>query len=60
VRPTRLTIEVYGEEAVQLLRRLRAAAAMRGETQTRWLLEAVRQRLEREEREESGDGDRQS
>ena len=51
-RPQRLTIEVYGEEEIALVRRMRAAAALRGERVREWLLGAIRDKLEREERPE--------
>jgi hypothetical protein len=52
-RPARVTIEVYEADAVQLMRRMRAAAALRGEPVREWLLRAIRAQLERER--EGGD-----
>ena len=51
VRPTRFTFEVYDAETETLLRRARAAAALRGEPFREWLFRAMRERLEHEERE---------
>ena len=48
VRPDRITLEYYGEAEVALVRRMRVAAVLRGERVRDWVLEAVRQRLERE------------
>lgn len=47
-RPQRLTIEVYGPDDLGVVRRLRAAAALRGEPVRVWLLRAIRAQLERE------------
>lgn len=54
-RPTRFTFEVYDAETELLMRRMRAAAALRGEPVREWLLRAIRAQLEREEREAEGD-----
>lgn len=43
-RPKRLTIEVYGEDET-LVRRARAAAAMKGESLREWVLRAVKAQL---------------
>jgi hypothetical protein len=52
VRPTRFTFEVYDAETETLLRRARAAAALRGEPFREWLFRAMRERLAQEEQEE--------
>jgi hypothetical protein len=51
-RPQRLTIEVYGDEEITLVRHMRSAAALRGERVREWLLRAIRAQLEREGRSE--------
>ena len=56
-RPTRLTIEVYEEDAALLMRRMRAAAAMRGEPVRQWLMRAIRAQLEREPQEPAAPSD---
>ena len=50
-RVERLSIEYYGEEEVTLVRRVRAHVALRGERMREWVLEAVREKMEREGRE---------
>ena len=47
-RPERLVVEYYGPAEVELARQVRAAAALRGERVREWVLQALRQRLERE------------
>lgn len=47
-RPDRITLEYYGEQEVALVRAMRVAAVVRGERVRDWVLEAIRQRLERE------------
>jgi hypothetical protein len=54
-RPDRVTLEYYGEDEVALVRRMRVAAVLKGERVRDWVLEAIRQRLDREE---GADGDR--
>jgi hypothetical protein len=47
-RPERLVVEYYGPEEIELARQVRAAAALRGQRVREWVLEALRQRLERD------------
>jgi hypothetical protein len=47
-RLPRLTIEVHPEDEM-LVRRAKSAAVLRGESLRDWFIEAIRQRLEREE-----------
>jgi len=53
-RPDRITLEYYGEAEIALVRRMRVAAVLRGERVRDWVLEAIRQRLEREEEGDAG------
>ena len=48
-RPERLTVEYYGAEEVRLVRRVRAHVALRGGRVREWVLDALREKLEREE-----------
>jgi hypothetical protein len=48
-RPGRLVVEYYTAEELVLVRRMRIAAVVRGERVRDWVLEAIRQRLAREE-----------
>lgn len=56
-RPERLTIEYYGPEETELARQVRAAAALRGERVREWVLQALRERLERDGYPHTGDSD---
>jgi hypothetical protein len=49
-RVERLSVEYYGEEEVTLVRRVRAHVALRGARMREWVLDAVREKMEREER----------
>ena len=47
-RPERLVVEYYGDAEIELARQVRAAAALRGERVREWVLQALRERLERD------------
>jgi hypothetical protein len=53
-RPARLVIEYYGEGEAELVLRMRHDALERGQPAREWVLQAIRERLERLEREEEG------
>ncbi len=53
-RPSRLVIEYYGADEERLILRLRHDALDRGQPVRDWVLQAIRERLERE----ASDGDR--
>jgi hypothetical protein len=56
-RPSRLVIEYYGPDEERLILRLRHDALDQGQPVREWVLQAIRERLERQRR-ESGDGGR--
>ncbi len=56
-RPQRLTVEIYGEDAVFLVRQMRSHAALRGEPVREWLLRAIRGQLAQENADASASSD---
>jgi hypothetical protein len=54
-RVERLSIEYYGEAEVALVRRVRAHVALRGARMREWVLDAVKEKMERDEAAEQGD-----
>jgi len=54
-RPARLTIEYYGPGEDDLITRMRVSAVQRKEPVRDWMLRAIRNELERLEREGNGE-----
>ena len=50
-RPARLTIEYYGPGEDELITQMRVSAVQRKEAVRDWMLQAIRERLERLQRE---------